>query len=101
MWNKIKQLYKRIRYRKAYDRLNHLVKYESELVITDENGNKAPELVYFDAGELVATGFNYDLDNFNLTGLTSIAKKKIIDIIQKDRLTQIKERTEHLNGSID
>ena len=101
MWNKIKQLYKRIRYRKAYNRLNELVKYASELVITDENGNKAPELVYFDAGELVANGFKYDLTNFNLSALSDEAQAEIINIIHKDRKKQLKKGHQQLENITD
>lgn len=89
MWTKIKKLYKKIRYRNAYNRLNELVKYESELVVADENG-KTPELVSFDASELVDTGFKYDLTNFNLSALSDEAKEKVINIIREDRVKQLK-----------
>lgn len=98
MWNKIKQLYKRIRYRKAYNRLNELVKYESELVV---NGNEAPEIVYFDAGELASTKFKYDLTNFNLSALSHEAKEKIIDIIREDRVKQLEKGPQQLENITD
>ncbi len=91
MWNKIKQLYKRFKYRKAYNRLNDLVKYESNLSL-----DKTPIQIDFDAEELIDSGFNYDLHNFNLSGLSPVAKEKVISIVQQDRLSQIKKRNEHL-----
>ena len=98
MWTKIKQLYKRIRYRKAYNRLNELVEYKSELVATDGNENKAPEFVYFDAGELSSLQFKYDLTNFNLSALSDEAKEKVIDIIREDRVKQLKKGPQQLEN---
>lgn len=92
MWNKIKQLYNRIRYKNAYNRLNELVTCESKLMDAISRGREEPVLVEFDVDELIDKGFNYDLNNFNLSALSREAQAEIINIIHKDRKGQLKKR---------